>query len=153
MPQLVPGKNGTWVAPVKPQFGNTGGDVLQLPSTGDSHIDQALRQMADFMIQTHRQTQEAIQQHADSIASLQNTSPTLLQKELSTKGSAPLNINGLLGVPSVLSAVPVNNTGVSANITALQHSGSDPGPASNAVAKYKQFQDVDGTQYFIPLLQ
>lgn len=129
------------------------GGVFQLPTTGNQQLDDAMRQLSDYVTQNQQTSQTVADRHAATLRDLQENGPKNMQSELSTKGSAPLNIQGLIGVPAVLARVPVANSGASANLTALQHSGSDPGPTSNAVVKYKKFQDVDGTQYFIPLFQ
>lgn len=129
------------------------GGVFQLPTTGNQQLDDAIRQLSDYVTQNQQTSQTVADKHAATLKDLQENGPKNMQSELSTKGSAPLNIQGLIGVPAMLAKVPVTNTGANGNLVMPQHSGSDPGPTSNTVAKVKQIQDIDGTIYFIPLLK
>ena len=142
-----------WTKPSKPAISNAGDTLVLPPSTGNPDLDQWAYQASQHMNSTKRQLDSVTTQHASAIRDAQNNAPRILQKELSTKGGSPLNISNLLGVPAVLAKVPVNNTGSASGLQGNAHNSGDPGPASNTVAKYKQFTDVDGTVFYIPLFQ
>lgn len=145
MAQPIP-SNGKWITPVKPSPASSGADVLTLPTTGNSNLDQILRQLADHANATRRELQRVADQHAHALYDSQQQAPKILQDELSTKGSAPLNIHGLLGTPSVLQQKVGSNSGAALNLQGNVQVAGDLGPASGQVFNWIPLPD--GT--FIP---
>ena len=137
---------------IKPKKLPTGGDVLAIPPTGNASLDQFLRQVADHINATHNQLEQITNDHARVIDDHKAQAPEQMQKELSTTGKAPLNLNGLLGTPSVLQKNVGSNSGGALTLPGNIQTPGDPGPATGQVQRWVVF-NIGNAQYFLPLFQ